>query len=329
MIQQERKMKSIKPLILAVVLMVFGVVYAFADTGGFDRTLQVSGPVDLEVTSASGNVTVHAGAAGAVHVKATIKSQNSWFGGNASEQIRKIEQNPPIEQQGNTIRIGKIQDRDLERNISISYDITAPAQTKLSSRTGSGDQNISGLQLAVALSTGSGGLTIENLGADARLRSGSGDLKINSVKGVLNAQTGSGGIHAKGVGGEVFAETGSGNIEVEQVGSGNVKAESGSGNVKLYGIKGGLQAETGSGDIHAEGEPKGDWRVGAGSGTIRLKVPAAAAFNLDARTSSGTVSTSHAVTTQGTASRHRMQGKVAGGGVLLDIHTGSGNIEIN
>jgi hypothetical protein len=35
------------------------------------------------------------------------------------------------------------------------------------------------------------------------------------------------------------------------------------------------------------------------------------------------------VTTQGTASRHRMQGKVAGGGVLLDIHTGSGNIEIN
>ena len=69
-------MKSTKPLILTLVLMVFGVVCAFADTGGFERTLQVSGQVDLEVTSASGNVTVHAGAAGSVHVKATIKSQN-------------------------------------------------------------------------------------------------------------------------------------------------------------------------------------------------------------------------------------------------------------
>ncbi|HEV3316321.1 MAG TPA: DUF4097 family beta strand repeat-containing protein [Candidatus Angelobacter sp.] len=322
-------MKSTRRLILVFVLMVFGVMTAFADTGGFDRTLQVSGSVDMEITSGSGNVTVHAGAAGSVHVKATIKTQNSWFGMSASDRIHKIEQNPPIEQQGNTIRIGKIQDRDLQRNISISYDVTAPAQTKLSSHTGSGDQNISGLQLAVTVNTGSGGLTVEDLGADARLRSGSGDLKINSVKGILNAQTGSGGIRAKGVGGEIFAETGSGEIEVEQVGSGNVRAETGSGNVKLYGIKGGLQVETGSGDIRAEGEPKGDWRVGAGSGTIRLKVPAAAAFNLDARTSSGKLSTSHPITAQGTVSHNRMQGKVGGGGVLLDVHTGSGDIEIN
>jgi len=309
--------------------MVFGAVCAFADTGGFERTLQVSGPVDMDITSGAGNVTVHAGASGSVYVKATIRSQNSWFGASASDRIHKIEQNPPIEQQGNTIRIGKTQDRELLRNISISYDVTVPAQTKLSSHTGSGDQNISGLQLAVSLNTGSGGLTVENLGADARLRSGSGDLKINSVKGVVNAQTGSGGIRAKGVGGEVFAETGSGEIEVEQAGPGNVKAETGSGNVKLYGIKGGLQVETGSGDIRAEGEPKGDWKVGAGSGSIRLKVPPTAAFNLDARTSSGRLSTNHSITAQGTASRNHIQGKAAGGGVLLDVHTGSGDIEIN
>ncbi len=322
-------MKSTQPLTLVFLLVVFGAVCAFADTGGFDRTLQVSGPVDMEITSGSGNITVHTGAAGSVHVRATIKAQNSWFGASASDRIHQIEQNPPIEQQGNTIRIGKMQDHDLQRNISISYDVTVPAQTKLSSHTGSGYQSISGLQLAVSLNTGSGGLTVDNLGADARLRSGYGNLKIDSVKGVLNAQTGSGGIRAKAVGGEVFAETGNGEIEVEQVGSGNVRAETGSGNVQLYGVKGGLQVKTGNGNIRAEGEPKGDWRVGSGSGSILLKIPAAAAFNLDVRTSSGRFSTSHTITAQSVASRNHIQGKVAGGGVLLDVHTGSGNIEIN
>src|SRR5258708_3926263 len=100
-------MKSTRPLIAVLLLMVFGAVCAFADTGGFERTLQVSGPVDMDITSGAGNVTVHAGASGSVHVKATIRSQNSWFGMSASDRIHKIEQNPPIEQQGNTIRIGK------------------------------------------------------------------------------------------------------------------------------------------------------------------------------------------------------------------------------
>ena len=322
-------MKSVKLLNFFFVLLLLGAVQVSAQTGSFERTLQVSGPVDMEITSGSGRITVHPGADGSVHVKATIRAQSSWFGSSATDRIHKIEQNPPIEQQGNTIRIGKIQDRDLQRNISIDYDVSAPPQTKLVSHTGSGDQNVSGLQLAVSINTGSGEITVDNLGAEARLRSGSGDLKINSVKGGLNAQTGSGGIRAKGVGGEIFAETGSGEIEVEQVGSGNVRAETGSGNVKVYGVKGGLQVDTGSGDVRAEGEPKGDWRVGAGSGSIRLKVPAAAAFNLDARTSSGKLSTSHPLSTQETSSHNHLQGKVGGGGAAINVHTGSGDIEIN
>src|SRR5437016_5290578 len=77
-VRSERKMKSTQPLTLVFLLVVFGAVCAFADTGGFDRTLQVSGPVDMDITSGSGNITVHTGAAGSVHVKATIKAQNSW-----------------------------------------------------------------------------------------------------------------------------------------------------------------------------------------------------------------------------------------------------------
>jgi DUF4097 and DUF4098 domain-containing protein YvlB len=302
-----------------------------ASTGHFERTLQVSGPVELDVTSGSGNITVRTGGSGTVSVSAKIHASNSWLFGSsdAEEKIRRIEKNPPVEQQGNTIRIGRFEDRDLTRNISIDYELTVPAQTHLSSQTGSGDQTINGVQLPLTAKTGSGNITVDNVSGDARISSGSGDLKMNGVKGSLHAETGSGNIHAEGVAGEIVATAGSGSIEMHQVAAGDVRVETGSGNVKLHGIKGGLRASTGSGDIQAEGEATHDWRLGAGSGNITLRLPAQASFDLDARTSSGTLRLNRSVSSQGTISKNHVQGKVGSGGVILDVHTGSGDIALD
>jgi len=323
-------MKALRNLGILVALSAMSALPASASaTGHFERTLQVSGPVDLDVVSSSGNITVHTGTGNSVSVSAKIRAQNSWlFGGDEEAKVRRIEQNPPIEQQGNTIRIGHFADSELTRHISIDYDLTVPAQTKLSTRTGSGDTAISGVQLPLVAKTGSGNVTVDNLGADGHISSGSGDLKINSVKGVLNAQTGSGNIRAQGVAGAITASTGSGDVEMEQVAAGEVKVDTGSGNVKLRGVKGGLRASTGSGDIQAEGEATHDWRLGAGSGNITLRLPPQAGFDLNARTSSGRLKVNRPVTMQGELSKNHIQGKVGGGGVLLDLHTGSGDIEI-
>ena len=300
-----------------------------SETGAFDKTLQVSGPVDLDVVTGSGNVTVHVGGSSAVAVHATIHARDSWSGLSAQEKIKRIQANPPVEQQGNSIRIGRMEDRELQQNVSIDYDLTVPAQTKLSSQTGSGDQNIRDVQLAVNARTGSGNVTAENIGASLHARSGSGNLKINSVKGGLDAEAGSGNIRARGVAGDISLNTGSGDIEAEEVATGSVRAGTGSGTIRLYGVKGTLRAETGSGNIVVEGEPTGDWRVGAGSGNIDLKIPSGASFNIDARTSSGSLNLHHPVTMEGTVSRNHVHGKVGNGGVLLDLHTGSGDIQVN
>src|SRR5690242_17945886 len=211
-------MKPIRTLAVYVVLAVGLLPARAAVTGHFDRTLKVTGPVDLEITSGSGNITVHTGGNDTVQVSAKIHAGNSWlFGDSSEDRIRKIEQNPPIEQQGNTIRIGRFEDRDLQRNISIDYDVTVPAQTRLNSRTGSGDQSISGVQQPLTARTGSGNITLNNVAGDARVTSGSGDIKINSVKGTLNAEAGSGNIRAQAVAGAMSAHTGSGDVELEQV----------------------------------------------------------------------------------------------------------------
>src|SRR4029077_1855258 len=120
-------MKSVKFLALGICVSILAVLpLNAATTGHFERTLQVNGTVELEVTSGSGNINVHQGGAGSVAITARIHSNpGSWlFGsGNVEERIHKIEQNPPIVQQGNSIRIGRFEDRDLTKNISIDYDI--------------------------------------------------------------------------------------------------------------------------------------------------------------------------------------------------------------
>jgi hypothetical protein len=328
------KVTAIRNIGLALAVVAITAAQALAaPTGHFERTLKVSGQVDLELMSGSGNINVHTGGNDTVQISAKIHGSNngaSWlFGsGNVEENIRKIEQNPPIQQQGNMIVVGRVEDRELVRNISIDYDVIIPAQTKLTSQTGSGDQTITGVQQALSAKTGSGNITLDNIGADARVHSGSGDLKINNVKGALFADTGSGNIRAYGVAGGIDAHTGSGDVEMHQVAAGDIKVGTGSGNVKLQGVKGGVRAQTGSGDIQAEGEATRDWRLGAGSGNITLKLPSQASFDLDARTSSGTLKVSHPLTYQGEISKKHIHGKVNNGGVALDLHTGSGDIYI-
>ncbi len=327
-------MRTVRTLSIALVcLAAFALPALAAQTGHFERTLKVSGQVNLEVASGSGNITVRTGSADTVQISAKLHSNNgaSWlFGsGNIEERIQKIEQNPPIEQTGNSIHVGNTGNNDLYRNISIDYDVTVPAKTQLTARTGSGDQSITGVELPLNAQTGSGNITVDNLGSEARLSSGSGDIKIGSVKGMLTATAGSGNIRAQGVAGEINAHTGSGDVEMRQVSAGNVKVDTGSGNIRLHGIKGGFNARAGSGDIVADGDPTADWKLSAGSGNITLKVPSQASFDIDARTSSGSLKVNHPVTMQGTFAKDHVRGKVGNGGPLVDVHTGSGDIQVD
>src|SRR5271170_962521 len=102
-----------------------------AQEGHFDRTLSVTGAVDLAIQTGSGNITVRSGDSSKVEVHGTIRADHSWLNGDASARIHEIETNPPIEQNGSTIRIGHFDDRERERGISISYEVIVPSETKL------------------------------------------------------------------------------------------------------------------------------------------------------------------------------------------------------
>jgi hypothetical protein len=286
---------TIKVFASTAATLVLAATTAFAADSNFDRTLNVSGPPNVSVSTASGYIHLNPGSDSQVHIVAHLRSSHGWMssgGGDVDSRIQQIVNNPPIIQNGNDIIVGpEHRNGDLYRNINIDYEITLPKASGISATTGSGD------------------------------------VQIQDVGATIKAQSGSGSVRVHGVQGPSTLGTGSGDIELQQVGPGDVKAETGSGSVRLQGVAGALKASTGSGDIEAQGQPTSDWKVSTGSGSVRLVV-GNARFNLDADTGSGSINVSQPLTMQGSLNRHHVSGVVNGGGPTIHIGTGSGDIQI-
>ncbi len=317
-------------ILVSVLLFVFAAVPAHADEEGhFDRTLTVTGPVNLDVQTGSGDIVVHPGASGTVEIHAKIHASGWHMAGDIAQRIHQIETNPPTEQNGNTIRIGHTDDRDLYRNISISYDLTVPSSTQLRAASGSGDERIQGISGPAEATSGSGSLQLTNIGGETHARSGSGDIELTSIHGSVRATTGSGSIHASGIAGGFTASSGSGDVRVEQTAAGDVEIGTGSGTVELKGANGAVRVQTGSGNIMAQGQPSENWTLRTGSGDVDVQFPASAAYDLSAHSGSGSIHTTAEMTTTGTIGAHALHGKVHGGGSLVDLSTSSGSISIH
>ena len=322
------RLLTLSILTFAVMSMCFAVSTRAAE-GHFTRTLQVSGAVDLEVQTGSGSIDVRTGDSSTVRITGTIRASRGWSDSASAEQkVRYLETNPPIEQHGNLIKIGHLEDEELQRNISISYEIVAPVETRLRSTSGSGDQSVSGLRGPVETSSGSGSLKLTNIGDMVRASTGSGLISVEGVKGSVRATTGSGEIAATGVGGGLHASTGSGNVTLRQTAPGDVEVSTGSGTLQLEGVHGAVRAQTASGNILVEGEGQGSWRLSTASGSVTVRLPGEQGFTLHTHTVSGSLHTAREMTVQGTFDKHELEGKVGGGGFMLDVSTVSGNIRV-
>lgn len=299
--------------LLAITLVVlFASTFAVASTpqGHFEKTLQVSDAVELEVQTHSGDIIVRSGPAGSVSIRGKIYVGDRWLMGNRHTDVSEIEQHPPIRQDGNSIHIDYVSARD----ISVDYEITVPEDTTIRTHSGSGDQ------------------TIEGTRGNVELQSGSGDMRLTRLTGEIRLQTGSGDVRAREISGAVRGGAGSGDIEVGETGTGDIDLHTGSGNITVRGIQGAFRADAGSGDITAEGTQTGEWSIRTGSGNVHVRLPANSAFDANISTSSGTLDVDAPITmtVQGRVNdtHKQIMGKVRGGGPLLTLRTGSGDIHI-
>jgi hypothetical protein len=294
-------------------------------SGSFDRTLSVIAPIRLELANASGDVSITGSNDGKVHVHGEVRSSGI---GLASPQKRldEIVSNPPVEQKGDTVRIGK--DLSRIRNLSISYVIEVPRDTEVETTVASGSQTIRGVRGPVKVQSASGSIRVDNVDRKTQLSTLSGSIDAQDIGDELRASSASGSVTVSGVKGDVRISALSGATQIIKPG-GRVDADTASGSVEVQGATTDVKAHAASGKIDVSGNPGSNsyWDLKTVSGVVELGVPSNANFHLSADAVSGQIKTDVPIVIE-EQGKHSLRARVGTGGGRVEVHTISGEIRV-
>jgi len=211
-----------------------------------EQTFTVDDAPTLGAETFAGNVTVRRGASGQIRIVLTKRAVNS----NRLEAI-----DIDIEERDDEVRIEASKPGGLTSNVSVSFEIYAPADAELDLETGAGNVRVNDVDGEIAAHTGAGNVTVEGATGPVALDTGAGNIRYDGEPMDRCAfKTGTGNVTLVlpgDVDAEVELDTGIGNIdlggfdvagdvsrtEVEgRIGTGEdatIRAETGAGNINL------------------------------------------------------------------------------------------------
>ena len=311
--------------VLAFVVILAGCQMGPSVSGSFDRSLDVSSPIRLELSNVSGDVSIVGSADGKVHVHGDVRV--SGFGmGSPQNRLNDIIATPPVELKGDTLRIGKENER--LRHVSISYSVEVPRDTEVNSASISGSQSVRNVRGPVQASSISGTVRGEGIGREVKLSSISGTVSADNCGDDVRATSVSGSVTVTNAKGDVLAHSVSGNVEVKNPG-GRVDTQSSSGSVEVRDSNGDVKAHAKSGRVTVQGNPTGNsyWDLKTASGSVDIAVPASASFHLSAGAVTGQIRAQVPIMIE-EQGKHSLRAHMGDGGGRVEIHTVSGSIEV-
>jgi len=281
----------------------------------FEKEMEVRVPLRLEVATGSGDISVQRGEDGKLRVTSEFQvradSQEE-----AEELARRIREDPPIETEGDLVRVGGLSRYDLGTwpgsSLAVfDFSISAPFDTEVRVKSGSGDEEVRRLKGPVMAKAGSGDIWVQDIEEHVEIDTGSGDSAIARVRASVSADMGSGDLELGEIGGEISVRIGSGDTQLRRLG-------------------GSMHIAAGSGDISLRSSvPDGvEWVLEAGSGDVALLLPSDSRFNLSARSVTGEIETGFGLRSSKGIGK-RVEGKVGENPTSsITIKTAHGDIKI-
>jgi DUF4097 and DUF4098 domain-containing protein YvlB len=312
-------------VLLSIVVALAGCQMGPSVSGSFERSLDVSGPIRLELSNVSGDVSIVGSADGKVRVHGDVRVSGFGFG-SPQKRLDDLVSSPPVELKGDTLRVGKETTR--LRNVSISYAIEVPRDAEVNSASVSGSQLVRNVRGPVQAASVSGTVRGQGIGREVRLSSTSGTVTAEDCGDDVRATSVSGSVAVLNAKGDVLAHSVSGNVEIKNPG-GRVDANSSSGSVEVRDADGDVKAHATAGRVTVQGNPSGNsyWDLKTVSGSVDIAVPSSASFHLSAGAVSGEIRAQVPIMIE-EQGKHSLRAHMGDGGGRVEIHTVSGSIEV-
>ena len=207
-------------------------------------------------------------------------------------------------------------------NVSVAYTVTAPAGTRLSINSISGDVKVTDIKGELSASTISGDVRISGAGRVGTVKTISGSVEVTDAQ----------------VDGTMESSSVSGDVSIRRVTARRLDAGSVSGNIKLDEVQcERVSGQTTSGSVWFGGPlaRSGRYELKSFSGEVRVVLSGNTGFEVQANSFSGEVRTDVPITTHGTTEPNRrgrrtvLNGTYGDGSAVLDLTTFSGSIVIS
>lgn len=296
----------------------------------FEKTVALAKDGKVYLKNIAGDIDVKTWDRGEVKIDALKVSKHSSME-KAKEHAGLV--NIEVTEEGGTLSIVTMYPKNGPRNMSVSvnFNLTIPSGASADINSVSGD------------------LTLANIGGAAKAETVSGNVVLEKITGTLKGKTVSGDVTVMGAAKGAYCKSVSGNVKVDDVNGdaelytvsgtlkagsvkGSITAENTSGDVKLTEVTDAkaIKAKTLSGDVDYVGViySDGAYSFKSHSGDVLLTVPSDAAFDLEAKTFSGSIETDFEITLAGKISKKELKGSVNGGGATLEIKTFSGDVHL-
>ena len=282
----------------------------------FEKTMSLPGDGKVHISNISGDIVIATWNQDQVKIDA-LKISAADTAAKAKENSAKVTIEVTLE--GNILRIetkypksDKLWKHE-SLNVSVAYKLTIPAGAALKANNISGD------------------VTAENIGGAADLGAISGDVTLKKAAKGAECSTISGDLEIMDVSGDVFLKSVSGSITATMI-KGSIQAESVSGDLELTEVSeaGVVRAKALSGEVVYRGSinKAGSYNLKSHSGNIDMSIPADSAFDFEAETFSGGITTDFEIKVSGKVSPKELLGVVNGGGATVKLSSFSGDIRL-
>jgi hypothetical protein len=293
-------------------------------TERFTRTLKVGANGEIYIGNISGNIVVTRGGGNEATLE-VIKTARARTPEEAKEMLDLVQVD--ISERGGRAEIKshypqgdeyRRNERRRNVNVSVAFNLAAPAGTRVSVHSISGDISSKDITGDVALESVSGSVRIANGGRVAEAKSISGNVEIMDTQ----------------VEGQVRASSVSGNVLMRGLKARGLEVASVSGNVTLQDVTSErVEGQTVSGEVQFSGPLTrgGRYELSSHSGSVQVAIAGDTGFELEASSFSGSVRSDFEIRTQGEIGRRQktIRGIHGDGSAVLDLTTFSGSIVVS